>query len=134
MTRRHRYDCRVRFSDVDVYGHVNNVKYFEYYQEARLSFLSSLHAGEDGWGFGLVVARLDVDYKRPILFRTEPYLVETWVTRLGDSSFGLAAEIKDGDTVLSRAESVMGTCDLETQRSRPLTEKERERLSSVVAG
>ena len=29
MTR-HTYDCRVRFSDVDVYGHVNNVKYFEY--------------------------------------------------------------------------------------------------------
>jgi acyl-CoA thioesterase FadM len=23
---RHRYDCHVRFSDVDVYGHVNNVK------------------------------------------------------------------------------------------------------------
>jgi len=134
MTRRHRYDCRVRFSDVDVYGHVNNVKYFEYYQEARLSLFSSLHVGEDDWGFGLVVARLDVDYKRPILFRTEPYLVETWVTRLGDSSFGLAAEIKDGDTVLSRAESVMVTFDLETQRSRPLTEKERERLSSLVAG
>jgi acyl-CoA thioester hydrolase len=28
--RRHVYDCNVRFSDVDVYGHVNNVKYFEY--------------------------------------------------------------------------------------------------------
>jgi acyl-CoA thioester hydrolase len=28
----HEYTCHVRFSDVDVYGHVNNVKYFEYYQ------------------------------------------------------------------------------------------------------
>ena len=35
---RHVYDCQVRFSDVDVYGHVNNVKYFEYYQEARIAF------------------------------------------------------------------------------------------------
>ena len=37
-----------------------------------------------------VVARIDVDYKRPILFRPEPYVVETWVTRVGTSSFGLA--------------------------------------------
>ena len=36
---RHTYECHVRFSDVDVYGHVNNVKYFEYYQEARIAFL-----------------------------------------------------------------------------------------------
>ena len=30
------YPVHVRFSDVDVYGHVNNVKYFEYFQEARI--------------------------------------------------------------------------------------------------
>ena len=46
MTR-HDYACHVRFSDVDVYGHVNNVKYFEYYQEARLAFLSSLGRSAD---------------------------------------------------------------------------------------
>ena len=34
---RHRYDCHVRFSDVDIYRHVNNVKYFEYVQEARIT-------------------------------------------------------------------------------------------------
>ena len=39
---RHVYDCHVRFSDVDVYGHVNNVKYFEYFQEARIAFILSL--------------------------------------------------------------------------------------------
>ena len=39
---RHVYECHVRFSDVDVYGHVNNVKYFEYFQEARIAFLMSL--------------------------------------------------------------------------------------------
>ena len=36
------YPVHVRFSDVDAYGHVNNVKYFEYFQEARIA-LSSLH-------------------------------------------------------------------------------------------
>jgi acyl-CoA thioester hydrolase len=129
---RHRYDCYVRFSDVDVYGHVNNVKYFEFYQEARLAFLMSLGRAEGEQGFSLVVARLDVDYRRPILFRPEPFAVETWVTRVGTSSFGIASEIRDGDTVLSMAQAAMVTFDLETQRSRPLTAGERVRLETVL--
>ena len=40
-----------------------------------------------------VVARIDVDYRRPILFRPEPYAVETWVTRIGTSSYDLACRI-----------------------------------------
>jgi acyl-CoA thioester hydrolase len=129
---RHRYDCQVRFSDVDVYGHVNNVKYFEYYQEARLVFIASLGRDDDEPRPGLVVARLDVDYRRPILFRPEPYLVETWVTRIGTSSFDLACEIRDGEQVLSRARAVLVSFDLETQSSRPLSERERKRLETVL--
>ena len=34
--RARHFPVQVRFSDVDVYGHVNNVKYFEYFQEARI--------------------------------------------------------------------------------------------------
>jgi acyl-CoA thioester hydrolase len=127
MTR-HRYDCHVRFSDVDVYGHVNNVKYFEYYQEARLAFLMSLGRDDGERGFSLVVARLDVDYKRPVLFRPEPYLVESRVSRIGTSSFDVSAEILDGDVLLSRARATMVTFDQEAQRARPLTDGERERL------
>jgi acyl-CoA thioester hydrolase len=130
---RHRYDCHVRFSDVDIYGHVNNVKYFEYYQEARLAFLGGLRDHQAEPDLGLVVARLDVDYKRPILFRSQPYVVESWVTRIGGSSFGLAAEILDGATLLSRAEAVMVAFDLAAQRSRPLTGAERERLESLLS-
>ena len=127
MTR-HRYDCRVRFSDVDVYGHVNNVKYFEYYQEARLAFMHDLRWRDGESTFDLVVARVIVDYKRPILFRPEPYVVSSWVTRVGKSSFGMSAEIRDGDEVLSRSSAVLVTVDAATQRSRQLTGFERDWL------
>jgi acyl-CoA thioester hydrolase len=129
---RHEYECRVRFSDVDVYGHVNNVKYFEYYQEARLAFMTSLGRDRDPGGFSIVVARLDVDYKRPILFRSEPYRIESWVSRVGASSFDLAAQIMDGDALLSRAHAVLVAFDLEAQTSRPLTGDERSRLESAL--
>src|SRR5215216_7205471 len=37
---RHRYPLTVRWSDMDSYGHVNNVKYYDYVQEARISLVS----------------------------------------------------------------------------------------------
>jgi acyl-CoA thioester hydrolase len=129
----HRYSCRVRWSDVDSYGHVNNVKYFEYFQEARIAFLSHLtHSGADEADRGVVVARIDVDYRRPILFRTEPFEILTWVVRVGTSSYDLEAEIRDGDEVLSKARAVIVAFDQSTQRSRPLNDNERKLLSELL--
>jgi acyl-CoA thioester hydrolase len=139
----HAYRCHVRFSDVDVYGHVNNVKYFEYYQEARIDFIRSLAGTVEGSQELFdpasterqVVARIDVDYRRPILFRPEPYLVETWVTRIGTSSYDLACRIVDAPeatAVYSRAEVRLVAFDTGTQRSRPLRDAERRRLESVL--
>jgi len=133
VDRAHRYSCRVRWSDVDSYGHVNNVKYFEYFQEARIAFLSHLtHSGAGETDRGVVVARIDVDYRKPILFRTEPFEILTWVVRVGTSSYDLEAEIRDGEEVLSRARAVIVAFDQGTQRSRPLSDTERERLSELL--
>ncbi len=129
----HHYACHVRFSDVDVFGHVNNVKYFEYYQEARLALLSALRTGE-GFDLSLVVAQLDVDYKRPLIFRPEPYAVTSRVVRVGRSSLGLEAVIGDGETVLSRSQAVLVAFDLGSQRSRPWDPWERVVLEQALEG
>ncbi|MDX6324486.1 MAG: hypothetical protein QOK15_840 [Nocardioidaceae bacterium] len=129
---RHVYSCAVRFSDVDAYRHVNNVKYFEYFQEARIAMLSSL--GRSGGGpvdaLGVVVAQIDVDYRRPIFFREEPYAVETWVSRVGRSSFVIEGQVLDGDEALSRSRAVVVAFDGATQRSRELTHAEREAVGA----
>ena len=135
----HTYTCHVRFSDVDVYGHVNNVKYFEYYQEARIAFILSLDEPlfdpTRESSMRQVVARIDVDYKRPILFRPEPYAVETWVTGIGTSSYDLACRIVDAEgTVYSKAAVKLVAFDTRTQRSRPLSDAERGRLEAVQQG
>jgi acyl-CoA thioester hydrolase len=81
------------------------------------------------------VARIDVDYKRPILFRPEAYAVETWVTGIGTSSYDLGCRITGGgsdDTVYSTAQVRLVAFDLATQRSRPLTDAERGRLEAVL--
>ena len=112
-----RYPVHVRFSDVDVYGHVNNVKYFEFFQEARISLLAEVAASvPDADAARLVVAQTDVDYRLPILFRPEPYDCWSRITRVGTTSMTIESEIGDGDRVLSRATVVVVWFDVETQR------------------
>jgi acyl-CoA thioester hydrolase len=110
-----RYPVRVRFSDVDVYGHVNNVKYFEYLQEARILMTADLWKGLDP--ISIVVAQTDVDYRVPILFRHEAYDAWSWVARVGSRSATIESLIVDGDTVLSRARVTVVFFDRATERS-----------------
>ncbi|QCC78637.1 acyl-CoA thioesterase [Nocardioides daphniae] len=127
------YPLHVRFSDVDVYGHVNNVKYFEYFQEARIPVVERITAGQDNSGVGVVVARKEVDYLKPIHFRGEPYDVWSWVSRVGSRSVTVESEICDGDTVLSRAKVVMVFFDAKTQRSAAPPEPLMARLREFAA-
>ena len=126
------YPVHVRFSDVDVYGHTNNVKYFEYFQESRIRLFGRLWDGEDQRP-PMVVAQTDVDYAVPILFRPEPY--DTWsrVAEVGSTSMTIEAEICDGDTVLSRARVVMVFVDPDTGRPAAPAGHHRERLTAAVA-
>ncbi|NYE35157.1 acyl-CoA thioester hydrolase [Nocardioides cavernae] len=126
------YDVHVRFSDVDVYGHVNNVKYFEYFQEARIRMLVAV-GGDLGEGRHLVVAQTDVDYKRPILFRPEPYDCRTWISRVGSTSVVFESVVRDeraGGEVLARAR-VVGVCmDSATGRPVPVPDELRALIPS----
>lgn len=116
--RGHRYPVQVRFSDVDVYGHVNNVKYFEYFQEGRIELLERVRreAPAETPRAHLVVAQTDVDYRVPILFRPEPYDQWSRIARVGTTSMTVESEICDEDLVLSRARVVLVFWDPDTGR------------------
>jgi acyl-CoA thioester hydrolase len=118
----HRYRLAVRWSDLDSYGHVNNVKFYDYIQEARIAVMTEALAWQpqDTW----VVARQDLEYRRPMDFRAAPYEVRTCVTALGRRSFTLAAEIRDPD-----GGDVYATARTVAVGSSPLAEAERSALS-----
>jgi acyl-CoA thioester hydrolase len=133
----HRTDVKVRFSDVDVYGHVNNVKYFEYFQEARIQYVMDMLAQEGIEWREHVVARVDVDYRRPILLRHDPYVVHSWVSQVGTKSFTITGEVRDGEgadaTVLARSDVVMVTFDRSAQQAAPMGDGQRARLLAELA-
>ncbi len=130
------YPVHVRFSDVDVYGHVNNVKYFEYFQEARIVLLERLWGEvEDRTALTrIVVAQTDVDYRVPILFRQEPYECRSAITHVGARSVVIEAEIVDGDEVFSRARVVVVFFDPDTGTSTEPPAALRQPLLAAIAG
>lgn len=128
----HVYPLRVRWSDLDPNRHVNNVKFVEYFQEARVGWMSALAEPGDEPAH-VAVARIDLDYRRPMLFRQAPYDVHSWVSHVGTSSFTVAGEIRDGAEVLATSEVVLVAFDPVSQTSAPMAEVYRTRLQEQLA-
>ncbi len=119
---------------MDAFGHVNNVVFLRYLEEARIDFMWRLArevgSGADGEPFtgGSVVARHEIDYLKPLVHRHEPVTIEIWVTKIGAVSATFGYEVLDGETRFVRASTVIVPFDLERQRPRRLTSAEREML------
>lgn len=128
---RHVYPVQVRWSDLDPYQHVNNVTYVEYFQESRISYSMAMHQPGDVFG-DFVVARIDVDYKRPLVFREQPYELHSWISHVGRTSAIWAGEIRDGDTVLATTQVVTVGFDTATQKAAPLPPDHHQRLSEQL--
>ncbi len=129
--RRHVHEFHVRFGDIDSLGHVNNCRYLTYLEDARVSmfFTDPVREGRPQLR-GLVVARHEIDYRRPLLFGPDPVRVETWVTELRAGSFGLAYEVRDDEHVYATAASVIVAYNVEAARARRLTADETEFLKA----
>lgn len=113
----------VRWGDLDAFGHVNNATYLVYAQEARFAWSKMIE---------MVVARAEVDFLAPI-YVGDIYLdIEIWVNKIGTSSFGVTYEMKNGDELVAVVKSVQVTVSMETKKSRPLNDTEREFLNKYL--
>ncbi|WDM15460.1 acyl-CoA thioesterase [Streptomyces lavenduligriseus] len=126
---RHIYRCPLRWADMDAYGHVNNVVFLRYLEEARVDFL---FRPDKDFQQGSVVARHEIDYKRQLVHRHEPVTIELWVSEIKAASFTLAYEVKDGDLVYARASTVIVPFDFAAQRPRRITAEERDFLQEYT--
>jgi acyl-CoA thioester hydrolase len=133
--RRHVYLCPLRWADMDSFGHVNNVVYLRYLEQARVDwmFVTAKAAGVAEFSLGTVVARHTIEYKRPLVYRADPVRVEAWVTRIGNASFTVAYEVKDDDGVYATAETMLVPYNLSEGRPRRVTTVERRYIEQYLA-
>lgn len=128
----HMYEFSVRWSDLDSYRHVNNVRFYDYLQEARLALMAP--AAERGADFLWLLVRQDVEYLAQLNFRREPYAVRTAVQAIGNSSMTLTAEVIDPQdgTVFARGRSVIVCGDPATGRPMPVPAQGRDLLEAYL--
>ena len=124
----------VRWDDIDAFGHVNNAKYLVFAQEARFhwSFVQFEGKDEQPSIVEMVVARTEVDFIEPIYEGGRFVDVHLWVDKIGTSSFGMVYEISDNGVLFARVKSVQVMVSLETKKSRPLNDVEREFLNQYL--
>ena len=120
-----------RFSDLDPLGHVNNVVFYDYIQEARVHALREL-----GWlptkDFFHVVVRQGLSFRKPLTLSPEPVVVETSVVHVGASAYTFAYRILDehGD-LAADGDTVLAVVDITTGRAVRMPDELRSALLAV---
>lgn len=130
---------RPRWTDMDVYGHINHAKMVTLLEEARipLLFKGAVEAGLDQLPKGIVVVKLEVAYKAPIVVSGQQLRVDIDLTELRAASFTLAYRVHTGpaesDPVAVTAETVLAPYDTVALRPRRLIPAESEFLKQGFA-
>jgi acyl-CoA thioester hydrolase len=125
---------RIRWRDMDAYGHVNNGVYLTYLEECRDAWAQRLLGSVDGnWDF--VLAHVGIDYRIQLTQADGEVLVRCRLASFGRSSVRTREEIVKADgSVAAEAEAVVVPRDPDADRSRPLTEPERALLRAELEG
>jgi len=122
----------VRWSDIDMYQHVNHATMVTILEEARVPFLTEPFA-DDFATIGLLIAEVRVIYKGQLRLADSPLQVTIWVNRLRAVDFTLGYEVR---SVLAHpdskpaviGESQLAAFDIEEQKLVRLAPHHREFL------
>lgn len=123
-----------RWLDNDMYGHVNNVQYYSFFDTAVTAWLMA-HGGLDPEGgntIGLCVSS-ECNYYAPLSF---PEIVDVGVRvgRIGNTSvrYELELKIHGSSTVAASGHFIHVYVDRESRRPTPLPDVFRKALAALV--
>ena len=126
------YSDEIRFSDLDLMGHLNNVAFLVFLESARVGHMRSLVPTHDpvfAGDFGILIAEVKMSYRSTGHFGER---VDTMLrpTEIGRTSFRTDFEMRVGDRVLADGYSVQVIIDRATVRPTPIPSLLRDRLAA----
>lgn len=130
------YPITTRWSDNDIYGHVNNVTYYSYFDTVANRYL--IEEGgldiSDGTIVGYVV-NSGCEYHAPITY-PEPIEAGVRVDRLGNSSvqYGIAIFKAGEETACAHGHFVHVFVERAENRSVPIPANLRSALETILVG
>lgn len=124
-------NIKVLPSDIDELGHVNNIVYLRWVQDAAVAHWQKTAPIEDQKNILWVVLRHEIDYKAPAV-EGDAIIARTWIGQAKRLSFERNTEIsreKDGK-LLARARTVWCPINSETGRPQRVDDRIRQLFST----
>ena len=120
-----------RFSDLDPLGHVNNVIYLDYLQEARVGLIEDVSL-VFGRGYSQIVVDHNLRYVKPLGYAREPLRIDLWVSRLGRSSYDINVIHDENGVVAATAVTKLAVIDAESGRPIRIPQEVLDQLGDYV--
>lgn len=127
---------RIRWSDLDAYGHVNNAALLTLLEEARVTAFwaggpegspttAIIDAGPGATSL-TVIARQEAEYLAQIPHHRLPIIVDMWIGRMSGASMDVCYEVRSPDetTLYAKAQTTVVMLDAATGSPRRLTAAE----------
>ena len=121
----------VRFSDLDVLGHVNNSIYLSYFEIARVHYFGELLGRTWDWSQNTVVlVKNEVEYLKPVLLSDAPF-VKMLVEEIGNKSFKLRYELSVEGEIRTKGASTLVAYNGKSHETMPVHPEMREALEQL---
>lgn len=95
----------IAWGDMDALGHVNNARYLDYFQEARIEWLRTLDINLREQ-HGPVVIHVACTYLKPVVYPAR-LLLRSAIHGLGRSSFNMSYDLFQNEVLMSQ-----GSCKI----------------------
>lgn len=128
-----KYEMRIEVqdSDIDELGHVNNVVYVRWVQDAAVAHWRSAAPAKDQEILRWVVMRHEIDYKRPAFVEDE-IIAATWVGKASKLAFERHTELlRAADRkLLAKARTLWCPIDVKSGKPTQVSAEVRKRFST----
>lgn len=123
---------QVRFSDLDIMGHVNNSIYLSYFEYARVHYFKELLGEHWDWTEnGVLLVRNEVEYISPIFLNDEP-VITIRTEHIGSKSFTMLYRIEVNGKHCTSGKSVLVCYDAKRDVTIEIPTKMKIAISSLL--
>ncbi len=113
-------------------GHVNNAVYASYFENGRVAFFRENFEVNGATDFPFILARLEIDYRRPVMIGDE-LVLGLRVAAMGTTSFSFEYRLTANGAVAAEGRSVQVAFDYKRGVKRPLDPDFRSHLEPFLA-
>ncbi|MBJ29327.1 MAG: thioesterase [Euryarchaeota archaeon] len=128
-------EITVQWGDMDALNHVNHTVFLTWMETARMAYFDECGMMDilESENIGPILAAIKADFLLPVVY-PDTVVVQTTITRLGNSSFDMDYKITSTDrggglVATGSASGVL--CDYSTGKSTPISDSLRSRIIAL---